>query len=299
LTEDEAKTATLRSNYKAALAEYERAASLLVVNPTENRDKVDAALKRLGDLAQDLKNADDAFSLEFLSEERIASLDRFLSTYSDVVAGKGTEGGNRAAIALAVFPDLIDKARVALKDLEKPNLVPLVLQKNLEQTKLEAAQRDIQTRTRLISLRQAHVDGLTAQARAYKAADDALNAKGVTQRLATLKLREAMKPVSDKEVTDDPDGLFESKQKLWKATALYLDAQGRLRANVGKTRYRVTALERERTLTYAESNVNQWKALIDPSVELMGAYGASGVKSSDIQSLFNSLTLLWIGVGVN
>lgn len=299
MAEDEAKTAVLRGNYKTALAEYETAASQLVVNPTENRDKVNAALKRLGDLVRNLKDADDAFSLKFLSEERIASLDRFLSTYSDVVAGKGTEGGNRAAIALAVFPDLIDKARVALKDVEKPNLVPLVLQKNLEQAKLEGAQRDLDTRMRLVSQREAHVDGLIAQAQAYKAADDALKADGVAKHFGGAKLRDALKPLGDTEVSDAADGPFESKQKLWKAVALFLDTEGRLRANVGKTRYRLTALERERTLTYAESNINQWKTLIEPSVDLMGAYGASGVKSSDIQSLLNSLTLLWIGVGVN
>jgi outer membrane protein TolC len=80
---------------------------------------------------------------------------------------------------------------------------------------------------------------------------------------------------------------------------LFLDAEGRLRAEAGKTRYRMTALERERTLSIAESNINQWKALIDPSVDLMVAYGTSGLKSSDIQAFLNSLTLLWIGVGVN
>jgi len=299
LAEEEARTATFRAQYKTALSEYESAAAELIAKPTESRDKVDAALTRLGELAEKLKNANDSFSVKFVSEERLASLDRFLSTYSDVVAGKGTDGGSRAAIALAVFPDLVDKARVALQDLQKPNLVPLALQKNLEKAKLDGAQRDVATRTTLIALRQAHADGLIAQAKAYKSAHDALTAKGVTQQLGSAKLREALKPVSADQITDKPDGLFESKQKLWKATALFLDAEGRLRAEVGKTRYRMTALERERSLTLAESNINQWKALIDPSVDLMTAYGASGLKSSDIQALLNSLTLLWIGVGVN
>jgi hypothetical protein len=84
------------------------------------------------------------------------------------------------------------------------------------------------------------------------------------------------------------------RTKLWRSTALFLDAEGRLRAEGGKAFYRISALEHEQVLTYAESGLNQWKALIDPSVELIAAYSAAGVKLTDITGVLNSVTLLWI-----
>lgn len=288
---DEAEAAL--APYWLAVASYEQAAQALAADPTGSRAQVDEALGKLEGVAEELRKLKQPFAEKLVSEARLASLDRFLATYADVVAGKGTpEGSNRAAIALAVFPDLVDKARESLKDVSKPNLLPLVLQKNVEQVKLEAAQRDVDRRNRLVELRQAHVDDLLAQLEAYEQVLKGLRGPNLKSVAPTVKMRIALQPVAS-------DAELDAKQALWKAVARYMDAEGRLRAQVGKTRYLITALEHEQALTYAESSINQWKALIDPSVDLIAIYGASGVRASDITMFLNSLTLLWIGVGVN
>ena len=227
-------------------------------------------------------------------------MNRFLSTYSDVLAGKGTPAdANKAAIALALFPTLVTKAEVALKEVEKPNLLPLVMEKEVLLAQLNAAERDIATGDALIALRQDHVDALLAQLDAYGQARTAVASFSKAGSVTDTTMLGALQPAVGEKDPNVKSVRVITKANLWKATSLFLDAEGRLRADVAKTRYRITALAHEKALTYAEANIYQWKALIDPSVELMSMYGASGLRSSDLTALLNSLTLLWIAVGVN
>ena len=53
------------------------------------------------------------------------------------------------------------------------------------------------------------------------------------------------------------------------------------------------------TMVYAEANVAQWNTLITSSIDEMAEFGAAGIKKEDVLALLNSLTLLWIGLGVN
>ena len=64
-------------------------------------------------------------------------------------------------------------------------------------------------------------------------------------------------------------------------------------------RTRAVAAKYETALGYAEANAAQWNALISGGVDQLADYGASGVRAEQITALLNSLTLLWIGVGVN
>ena len=293
IEKDEKTAAGLKTVYDAEKKIYEEAARALLGNPedADAKKKVAEALGKLQGLVDKIKAADDAFSTQVVSEERLASLDGFLKTYQDVTTGKEVVDGNKLAIALAVFPDVADKAKKALSDVEKPKLAPLAIQKNIELAKLEAARKDIALRRQVVSELEARVVALDAQVQAI---DSALDPFEKDQRVQALSGEELFKVMT----ADDKAGL-PVRTKLWKATTRYLDAEGRLRAEAVKANYRVSALSHERALTYAESNINQWKALIDPSVELMAVYGAAGLKSSDLIALFNSLTLLWIGVGVN
>lgn len=292
LAAEEAAAGRLEKAYAAAKKTYDESARTLLGDPSDPKAKeaVERAIEKLGNLVEAVKSAQDSFSTKLLSEERLASLDGFLTTYKDIAAGKGVEDGNKVAIALAVFPDLRDKARVALRDLEKPNLVPLAVQKNIELAKLEGAQRSIDLRRQVVAERQAQVAALDAQVEALDEAKGPFKDPAI-RGLLSKSLLDVMNEKGDK-------GL-DTRIKLWRSTTRYLDAEGRLRAEAGKAPYRISALEHERVLTLAESNINQWKALIDPSVELMAGYGAAGLRSSDLIALFNSLTLLWIAVGVN
>ena len=293
LDAEQSKTTAIRVEYTKALNSYEEAAEELTKAPSNpSLDKLDAALGKLKAVAEQFADKDDVFTRKFVAEEQLKSLDRFLSTYSDVLAGKGTtKDPSQVAIALAVFPDLIRKAEVALQSSKKPMLTHLVIQKNLEQAKLDAADRDIAVRRKLIELWKAQVEALQGQLDAYLQAHSGMSTPAIAA-LGEKSLREALSPSNNEDE-------FKNKQKLWKSAALYLDAENRLRAEVAKNRYRILALQYEKTLTYAEANINQWKALIEPTVELMGSYGESGLRSSDITAFLNSLTLLWIGAGVN
>ena len=296
---------------RAALAEYQAAEREFSAKPADGRARIDEALAKLRTLASALAVAADpngaaasaapgtAFSNKLMAEERLASLNRFLSTYDDVTAGKGTpEGSSRAAIALALFPDLLKKSQDALAEANKPRLAPLVLQKNLEQARLEAAQRDVQRRETLLELRRVHVRHQADQAMAY------LNAARGLRRLDKAALdsqamREVLRAYDDESRDASAARTREAKQQTWKAVTRFLEAEGHLRAEASKAQYRITALEHEGVLTYAESSINQWKGLIDPSVDLLADWGASGVKASDITDLFDSLMLLGIAIGVN
>ena len=306
LKESRLRAEMVQAEYKQAVAEYQIAAKQFLTEVDSEGDtdvarkKIDAALTKAGDVLNTLKDAQDSFSVKLLSEARLESLDRFLSTYTDVRNGKGSPANaSKAAIALALFPDLQKKAQKVLADLQKPNLIPLTLQKGIEKARLDGAQRDIDIVNTRLALRQAHIDALLAQGNAYWQVSGAL-ANAATQRYVSEPVFKGLLPLTAVEAQDRSDaGPVEGKKNLWMAMALYLDAEGTLRADAVKAEHRIVALSYGQAASLAESNLNQWKALIEPSVDLMAVYGASGLKSSDIAAFLNTLTLLWIGVGVN
>jgi len=301
-----------RNLFRAAKAEYDAAAAALEVDPSASRDKVQAAAKKLQGLASTLSTFQDAFSVKFISEEQQKSLNQLLTTILDTPSGQAPPAdSSKAAVALVLLPALLDSSRTALADAKKPSLVPFVLAKDLAQIHFEAASRDIDAQQALIELLQQKLYWQTERARALRDAsinvDGAVGADGRI-RLAPLDKRilsstafDALSPISERPKPDDTSAKKEldDKIRLWKATAFYLDAQGRLKAEVGKIDYQVNALQYEGALAYAESNIRQWNVLITTSVDQMAAFGASGIKKEDIIALLNSLTLLWIGKGVN
>ena len=297
----------LLTDLKAAQAEYEAAEKELKGNPTQTKDKVNAALDRLRVLVGKLpasgnpdaaiggdKLLEGAIATKLFSQERLDSINKFLETYDSVAKGDGAAAGsNRLAIALALFPDLQQKSQEALANAERPNLTPLVLRKNIEQTKLDTANRDLERRQTVIGLRRQIVTSLEGQLYAYH---DAY--KG-TQKIPNGRLSEALQPVEEKPGKTVPDSVRSEKVAAWKAASQFLEAEGRMRADVGQNYYRVYALQSEGALLYAESSIQQWKGLIDPSVDLIAQWGASGVTSNDAIQLFNSLMLLGVAIGVN
>ncbi|WP_326535719.1 hypothetical protein [Pseudorhodoferax sp.] len=275
----------------------------LAADPASGRDKLTEARQNFEKAVDAVVKLQTAIGQAFLAQKELDTVNEFLTTYDNVVAGKGAPAdSNRFAIALALFPDLKDKASAALKDVEKPNLVPLVQQKQLAQARLAAAERDIQRASALVQLHQAQVDQLWARQAALRKAQ--VSAKALPSSLDKEPLRYQLVPVKQSPL-DQPEGAMaaaeaglQSKVELWRVAALYLYAEGNLRAEVGKTRQRILAANYEKSIDYAESSLNQWKALLDPSVELMALYGASGTRVSDIREFLNTLALFLIAAGV-
>jgi hypothetical protein len=275
-----------RNNYRAALAEYELMAAAVKREPNANRKKMLEAAAKLKTAADALAGFEDAFSVQFLAEQKRDALNEALSTILNRPEGGALpDNASRATIALAIFPDLLDKANQAFADAKKPTLVPLLLQKDLEQIKADAAKRDVDAQlTKIAMLEQL----LTTQSR---------------QVDHLLKARDALQGMNGSIIAAEALGKrsppTEQKMRLWRATSFYLDAVGRLSGEADKIDYKVLALERERALAYAESNIHQWGTLIGSSVRQMAQFGASGIKSSNLTALINSATLLAIAIGTN
>lgn len=274
-----------RNSYRAALAEYEAAAAVKG-KPDEYRDKVAAAAGKMKTAAAALDKLDDAFSIRFLSEQKRDALDDTVAAVLDR-AEDGTlpENASRATVALAVFPALLDKAKLAFADAKQPGLVPLLLQKDLEQIKADAASRDVEAQLVKIATLEQLIEAQSRQAQRLLQARDAL-ADATGSELASRALAPSASP-------------SEKKMRLWRATAYYLDASGRLDAETSKFRYKLDALDQERALGYAESSILQWKTLIDSNVGQMAQFGASGIKASHVAGLLNSASLLAIAIGTN
>lgn len=294
---DSDKLKVAQAAFNEAKETYEKEAAALVAAPSSSRGKLDEAIASLKKSAESLGQLDSSLSVAVVSEERLASINKFIANYEDVVAGKGTpEGSSRAAIALGLFPDLIDKTRQTLLDAQKPSLVPLVLQKKVEQAKLEAAQRDLARRDQMLALRQQRVAILTERLETYQRAEASLKG-ALLSPVAGARLGPLLAPAAAN--ADLASTEQKRKNELHRVASLVLDAEGRLQAASGKARYQIAALAHEEATSYAESSLMQWKALLDPSVELLVAYGDSGLKASQIQDLLNTIALLVIAARTN
>lgn len=300
LKSDEAMARQLENAFEAQQKTYTESVQAMLGKSEDKSKKeaVDAAIKKLDDLVKSITQAQDAFSTKFIAEKRLESLNGLLKTYADIGAGKEVKDGNKFAIALAVFPDLRDKASKALNDAKQPYLLPLAMQKNVELAKLEAARKAIALRRQVLSERQAQVDSIDAQLDALTQAREATLRYEGPDKAATADDADYIawkgKPLLDVMEGTGTAPPFAFREKLWRSTALFMDAEGRLRAETGKAYYRISALEHEMALTYVDSGLKQWKALLDPSVELMALYAGSGVKVTEVTSFFNSVALLWI-----
>lgn len=304
LTDLRSKGLDERNLFRAAKAEYDAAAQALAAGATDARDKVQAAVKKLQTLSQTLGRLDDAFSVQFVSEEQKKWLDKLLDTVAKTPAGQAPPtGSSDAAIALVLLPDLLDSARTALADASKPSLVPLVLAKNLAQTRADAAARDVATQEALVALQRQKLQSQTLLLQALTDAQINVQELVAHQGPGVLGIRVAagLQPLDPGPKPGDEQGQLQVQDKMrwWKAATLYLDAQSRLGAEVNKIDYQINAIQYERAIAYAESNIAQWNALISTSVDQLAAFGASGIKAQDIVALLNSVTLLWIGKGVN
>lgn len=283
---------TAKQAVEIASGEYEKLLKEVSKEP-ENAKKVDAAKKKLGDAVGNLTKLQTAVGQEFLSSARLEGLNEFLTTYESIRAGKGApEGANKLAIALALFPDIQDQVEKARLEGEKPRLLPFVMAKQVEQARLAAAKRNVARLDTTIRLQKQHADTLFDQLNTLDTAKLGL------ERLSDhTALRDLLRPL--KPGQEPSKAALDDRIKAWRTLSLYLRAQGDLRAQQNKLQHQIIALGYEEPLTQAESGLQQWKALLDPSVELLGLYGTAGLKAKDIQDFLNTLALLWIASKVN
>ena len=277
----------LRNRYRIASAEYDAAAAAMTDTSAVASANVRRAAEKLRSLAQVLEGLDDAFSVQFIAEQKRDAVNQLLSAVLDTKPGTPLpEHASKAAMVLVVFPDLFDKAQASLADANKPHLAPFLLQKKIEQIKADTAARDVDAERKKIALLEEKLEAQARQADSCMLALSALERNPLKGQQASVALAPVKQP-------------GEEKMQVWRATAFYLDAIGRLHSEERKIDYKLTALTSERGLAYAESSVMQWGALINANVAQMSEFGSAGIRKEHLTALLNSASLLAIGIGTN
>lgn len=333
LSREEAALLELRTKHQAARnalrvaqAEYDAAVAKTKVEPSAGKT-VGAAADKVGKALGALLAADDALSLKLVSETRLDAIDSFFSVLSSTPEGEPfPKDAPKAAVALKVIPELADNARTALAGARQPLLVPLVMRKNHEQLNVEAASREILAKETLLELQRSRFELLHAKGTRLREAKCALNGvpacflpplaqpdpntctdkatcalAKVSQQLKAAKLGE-INSAACKEPSPTPPNqkdCADQRASIRSASARYFDAIGRLDTEARKAEYKQFSAKYDEALALAEVNVLQWDALIGTSVDQLAAYGKSGIRAEHILALINSLSLLWIGSGVN
>ncbi len=277
----------LQKTYRAAAARYE-AAQEEAKSSSQALTKVQAALGELDSAVRALAGASDALSVQFLSKERLAALDQFVTAVTEAKPDAPVPAGaGKATTAFILLPQLLDDAHQALADAKKPLALPLLMRRNVEQLRLEGATREVEARRAYVRLSRDIVDTLYDQAVQLWLADRDLGDSKIL-------------PLHGQPLIATFDSaLPDARELLYTAAARYLDAVNRLSARRYRLEYMRIATVHELSLAYAEVNMKQWQALIGTTVDQVAAASASGIKAENITALINTLGVLWIGHGVN
>lgn len=287
---------TARNILRVAQTEYDAAVAEATADPSAST-KVAAAADKVGKVVDALLKADDAFSLKLVSEIRRDSIDNFFAVLATPEGQALPKDAPKAALALKIIPELSDQARTALADANKPLLVPLVMRKNYEQLNVEALTREIAAKETRLEIQRSRLELLRAKGRRLSEAKDAFT--GVSATLVSAKLGDVDRAECTEPKTKSSKGCVDQRASVRNAAARYFDATGRLDTEARKAQYKSYGAMYEEALGLAEVNVLHWDALIGTSVDQLASYGRSGIKAERILALINSLTLLWIGSGVN
>jgi hypothetical protein len=295
------QAAEAQARYAQAQAAYQAAVQAGQVDPK--------AVPAVADAAQQLHKAVDAlegsrnpWADQFLSQERLHRLDGLLQVVtdglqSDADATAPDPAANRTATALVILPELVDQAREAAASHRRPLAVPLLIRRDIEALKLQAAQRDIATQQAELRLSRELLDALYQQAHQLWLAERELLQDGTgpgappdLRKLHAMPLADAL---ADSKTTPT------QREALYSAAGRYLDSIKRLEARRHQLELRRIAQAHERGLAYAEINALQWKPLIDVSVNQVADASAGGIQAGHVAALLNTVGLLWIGHGVN
>lgn len=287
-----AASAAARSQVSKLSKEYSGELDKLSADPSRARDKLQSIAKELGDALAKIEKLPDPVSRQFVSEQRVKALDATLASLAGDVDSNGES--STTSVALASIAEWFDQSRVSLADAKKPRLAAALLLRNLEQAKADAAAKDAQLQAMELQLLESKMNWQLEQLRSLGYGHQAL--QSVSPDMAAMQARAALAPVESAKAASGK--AFEDKTKVWKSAASYLDANGRLAAEVNKADIQRNALDHERAIAYAEGNIAQWNVLISSTINQLAEYGDAGVRKEDITSLVNAIALLFIAKGV-
>ena len=299
-----------KTRVKTAVAAYKKALidATGAADPKKATEKVAEAAKKLQDMLQVASQAQDAFSKELVSNERVKNIEKALGDIASNAAGTPPAGATSAVVAAVLLPQILDDAQAVARAGRVPATLPLVIRLSIERLRLDAATREVKSLQSQEELSQEIVNALTAQAFQLEEALRHLDnspAKNIAQLpfpQAIAKAQDASSKVPTVNTGKSGDSKLlaaDLKEALYRSTTKYLDAIGRLDARYYRLEYMRIAAVHEQSLLRSEVNVAQWEALIDSTVKQAAQHAAGGLKASDLTGLISALGIVWIGHGTN
>jgi hypothetical protein len=243
------------------------------------------AAHRLCKAILQIEKANNAFASKLLSEERLKSLQNLVETINQMKPGDPVPAdAGKLVKTYILLPGLVDEVNVAIDARRKPVAMSLLIQRNIDELKLEAAVREIALLENRAKLSRVIVEEMLAEADLLLKSKTNLNKSSVIN----IPMESAFtKANADEKIT------------LYSALTNYADAIGRQEVKWRKARQQRLATFHEVALLYAEVNLKQWTSLIDTAVEQVSDSAADGIKSESITNLLNTVGLFYIGRGAN
>ncbi|MGB9129227.1 MAG: hypothetical protein WCB97_06235 [Thiobacillus sp.] len=289
LVSEAKKNADEKTNeYKAALKAYEDAVNsdpLASAKPSEKIADLAGKLRKALDALLKLQDKDKfGFAKEAVAKEKVNTLDELLEKVESG-AEPGKDAG-RTEIQALMVPKIADDLQ-AINALNKTTpKAALIIRRDIEKGRADAAALEVSYVEQRVVLSKSILASRFEEALLIWRAQKEL--EPVMKYLPEDIYTEALSKASP-----------ELKASLLKAAGYYLDAIGRQRSHTQRLETMKTAIAHERSIGYAENSTGQWASLIGSVVGQASEYAAGGQKFSEYKDLVQSLTLLWIGSGVN
>jgi hypothetical protein len=287
------KQADAQKRYEAALKAYDDATRLAEVDRA-GTSFVDQA-KQLQDLLAGFESAAKALGVESSAAERIRGIDTLLAA---AAGGKIDEarlsdpGFKKAVMVAAATPPLADEARRIVADRRAPLVAALVLEKQHQEIRRNAARRSVERQVRRVELLRQKLEALVLEVELLQVGRVAAVNAG---RLAAPEDPFA-KPLGAALETPKPG----ARRQLYQLLARYVDSIATARARQEEIDYRLIALDHEESVDASETAIGLWNALIASPINQLTAYHAAGIRAEQVAALLiQLLTMGGIAVGVN
>ncbi|MDQ5871162.1 MAG: hypothetical protein M3547_03045 [Acidobacteriota bacterium] len=302
-----AVAASAKTYYEGALAKYEAAAAALERGESKDvRERFAAALDGLKAASEALEKAGGPIGVKAVSEERLDQLDAVIAALKgDQFDPEQYDPRVRQAVGVvATLPAFGDRAIDIARRRQTPPLGPLILEKELHQVRLAAANRQIlREEERLVWLERR----MTAQR------DRAIRLLQARQRLNQVALRLAKGAPCNGDLACGQRRLAataveafsnatpaNARVQLRQSVAEYADSFSIDAVAAAEADYRLVSVEYEIALDRSEDAVRQWQTLIAVPIDRLIAYHSAGIKPAEVAAIVTqALGLGAIAVGVN
>ena len=297
----ETEVASKRADYTKALAAYNKE-----VDSAKAKNSISQAVKdRATDVAKALNlldQAQQALGIQVASEERIKSLNDLLAALN---AGDSVDvtTASKGELVAALLPQIADDARAISQARKGSALVPLMIQRDIEQGYLDAATVQVTFLRKRLALREALMQALLFQAITYLKAHNfvgylmSCDDSPVADIGDVGKCEKADKNQTVYNIWDALEP--KARRLLLESTIQYLDGFSRQQAQIETMQTQDLALERERILELSQVHATMWSSLIGDSVNQAAEFAEMGLKAEDFEKVLNLLGIFYIGHGVN